>query len=243
MSSNVFLQTLVLFFCKALIAHSHLCSTYFFNLPQNWYEYTVQTCMLSNLKGHQIPCCKRPPPPVSRERLDGTVCRFYTDDSWTINIWHFFCPFFLGGGGRRCDYRMSALLLTKLLSHYFYSVKLLIFWKCSWFKSLTVIIIKERLYSCHSLHRLQNSVILHPMVTLWHQCLGQKGYSLNLFDSNYLNVLLLFCNILYKYNVELWCIFSFLYIYLNLPHQQWWCHRQLFAKLKMWYCNHPVTAT
>lgn len=111
------------FFCKALIAHSHLCSTYFFNLPQNWYEYTVQTCMLSNLKGHQIPCCKRPPPPVSRERLDGTVCRFYTDDSWTINIWHFFCPFFWGGGGEEVWLQNECSSINKTIKSLFLQCK------------------------------------------------------------------------------------------------------------------------
>ena len=62
------------------------------------------------------------------------------------------------------------------------------------FKCRTVVRIEERLFSCHSLHRLQNSVILHPMVILWHQCLGQKGYSLNLFNSNYMYCYF-FCNI------------------------------------------------
>lgn len=113
------------FFCKALIAHSHLCSTYFFNLPQNWYEYTVQTCMLSNLKGHQIPCFKRPPL-LSAEKDLMVQCVDFTLtilEPLTFDI--SFVLFFGGGGRRRCDYRMSALLLTKLLSHYFYSVKLL----------------------------------------------------------------------------------------------------------------------
>ena len=35
-------------------------------------------------------------------------------------------------------------------------------------------------------------------------------------------------------NLITWCSFSFLYICLNFCLWQWWCHRQLFAKLKMW---------
>ena len=134
-------------------------------------------CMLSNLKVHQItislPLLVRGLPHLSAENDLMVQCiDFEVND-------HNHLPFF-GGGGLQNEGSSKAIThwqvflqcKTASLLHYtcmksphFKDTKKCAesdIIKCSWFKTVIltiVIIIKERLFSCHSFHRLQSSVI------------------------------------------------------------------------------------